>query len=886
MRRMIIAATLAGLLAGCQQEPEQTSQTSGGSGPATDAVAQARIGSWGVDLDNRDPNIRPGDDFFGYANGSWLKNYELPADKSSYGSFQALHEQSQERVKLLVEELAEADPQPGSIEQKIGDYYLSYLDTEAIDSAGLTPIAAQLQAIADVDSQLQLIELFGRVDLDGNQSPIEAGIDIDRMNPERWIVDVSVGGLGLPDRDYYLEDSARFSDIRAAYQAHIEKMLTLIGFDNAATAAQAVMALETSIAEVLWPRSQRRNRDLTYNLMSLEALQAAYPNFAWRGYFAANGVVPEEINLRYPSATGPVLDIIANTDLNTWKAYLSYHLLTRNAFALAQEIDDATFDFYGRVLRGQPEQQERWRRGVGLVSGRNGMGDAIGQVYVERYFPAANKAMMEDLVENLREGLRQRIAGLEWMSEDTKAYAFEKLQAFTPNIGYPSEWEDFSSVQIRADDLMGNVRAMREWQRADALERLTRPTDPAEWFMSPQTVNAYYVAQFNSITFPAGILEPPFFDPAADPAVNYGAIGAVIGHEIGHVVGNHAKRANSTARLGNVAGFIGSILTGTSAISDLSNSATNTLVTGYRRDYELEADQLGGEYLAKAGYNPLAIIDTIHVLKDHALFAKNVLKQPTVYHGLFSTHPKNDKRLYEAVQQSQHLFPDELQEPVGDFWEMVNGLAYGNEATAGLIKGTTYYHAALRVVIAFPSDWDVVNTTSEIIGKPIVGTGDASIAVSRLASPAADETPLEYLTDTLKRDDLSNGREIEVNGFSGYMADIEVADGSVQARRIAVIFKNSEAYLFEGELANGADAKTFERNWNETVNSFRAMTAADLKVANEQRIEVIVATPEDTFASLARKSSIKRYPEETLRVINGMHPVGEPRAGDYIKIVQ
>lgn len=545
MRRMIIAATLAGLLAGCQQEPEQTSQTSGGSGPASDAVAQARIGSWGVDLDNRDPNIRPGDDFFGYANGSWLKNYELPADKSSYGSFQALHEQSQERVKLLVEELAEADPQPGSIEQKIGDYYLSYLDTEAIDSAGLTPIAAQLQAIADVDSQLQLIELFGRVDLDGNQSPIEAGIDIDRMNPERWIVDVSVGGLGLPDRDYYLEDSARFSDIRAAYQAHIEKMLTLIGFDNAATAAQAVMALETSIAEVLWPRSQRRNRDLTYNLMSLEALQAAYPNFAWRGYFAANGVVPEEINLRYPSATGPVLDIIANTDLNTWKAYLSYHLLTRNAFALAQEIDDATFDFYGRVLRGQPEQQERWRRGVGLVSGRNGMGDAIGQVYVERYFPAANKAMMEDLVENLREGLRQRIAGLEWMSEDTKAYAFEKLQAFTPNIGYPSEWEDFSSVQIRADDLMGNVRAMREWQRADALERLTRPTDPAEWFMSPQTVNAYYVAQFNSITFPAGILEPPFFDPAADPAVNYGAIGAVIGHEMGHGFDDQGSKSDA-----------------------------------------------------------------------------------------------------------------------------------------------------------------------------------------------------------------------------------------------------------------------------------------------------------------------------------------------------
>jgi len=363
-------------------------------------------------------------------------------------------------------------------------------------------------------------------------------------------------------------------------------------------------------------------------------------------------------------------------------------------------------------------------------------------------------------------------------------------------------------------------------------------------------------------------------------------LAAVIGHEIGHVVGQHAKRANSTARVGNIAGFIGSILTGTGAIADLSNTATNTLVTGYRRDYELEADQLGGEYLAKAGYNPLAIIDTIHVLKDHSLFAKNVLKQPTVYHGLFSTHPKNDKRLYEAVQQSQSMFPEELREPVGDFWEMVDGLVYGTEASAGLIKGTTYYHGALRVVISFPTDWDVVNNTTEIVGRPIVGAPGTSITARRLSSPAPGETPLEYLTDTLKRDDLSNGQEIDVHGFAGYMADIEVADGSAQARKIAVVFKDSNAYLFEGELASGGDEKTFAGDWLETVNSFRAMTAADLKIANDQRIAVLVAQPGDTFQSLARKSSLKSYPAETLRVINGLYPVGEPRAGDYIKIVQ
>ena len=363
-------------------------------------------------------------------------------------------------------------------------------------------------------------------------------------------------------------------------------------------------------------------------------------------------------------------------------------------------------------------------------------------------------------------------------------------------------------------------------------------------------------------------------------------LAAVIGHEIGHVVGAHAKRSNTTARIGNIAGFIGSILTGTGAIADLSNSATSTLVTGYRRDFELEADELGGEYLAKAGYNPLAIIDTIHVLKDHALFSKNVLKQPTVYHGLFSTHPKNDKRLYEAVQKSQHLFPEELQDPVGDFWGMVDGLVYGSEATAGLIKGTTYYHGSLRVVVAFPSDWDVVNRTTEVVGRPLTGGSDASIAVARSAPPEAAQSPEEYLRFTLKRDDLENGEAIEVNGFSGYTADIATTDSAVATRKIAVVFKDGNAYVFTGELRVPGDLKAFTQTWSETVGSFRSMTADDLKVASSQHIAVVVAQPSDSFASLARKSSLKRYPEETLRVLNGMHPVGEPRAGDYIKIVQ
>jgi putative endopeptidase len=251
------------------------------------------------------------------------------------------------------------------------------------------------------------------------------------------------------------------------------------------------------------------------------------------------------LNVRYPSAVQPVVDLVAETDLDTWRAYLTYHLVAGNAFALAAEIDESRFDFYGRTLRGQPEQRERWRRGVSLVGGQNGLGDAIGQVYVQRYFPAESKAMMEALVENLREALRQRIAALDWMTEETKEYAFEKLAAFTPNIGYPNKWRDYGELTIDGGSLMDNVRELRALQRAIALDRLNRPTDREEWFMTPQTVNAYYVAQFNSITFPAGILEPPFFDPAADPAVNYGAIGAVIGHEMGHGFDDQGSKSDA-----------------------------------------------------------------------------------------------------------------------------------------------------------------------------------------------------------------------------------------------------------------------------------------------------------------------------------------------------
>ena len=363
-------------------------------------------------------------------------------------------------------------------------------------------------------------------------------------------------------------------------------------------------------------------------------------------------------------------------------------------------------------------------------------------------------------------------------------------------------------------------------------------------------------------------------------------LAGVIGHEIGHVVGRHARRNNTVGLFGNIASFIGAVMTGSGAIADLGNTVTQTLRSGYGREFELEADEYGGEFLARAGYNPHAMIDVIHVLKDHSLFAKNVLNQPSVYHGLFATHPKNDKRLHDAVAKSQHILPEHLQEPERDFWQMMDGMVYGNEAATGLIKGETYYHGSLRVVVQFPSGWDVTNTTAEVLAKAPGGTTDAFITVQRLNMPDSEQTPEEFITQTLKRDDVDDGESLEINGYQAFIGTVEIAAGNAQVRTIAVVYKDDSVYLFKGEVGPVGDPAAFEGQWRATVESLRAMTADDLRVANNQRIHVIVAKPGDTYKTLAQKVSIKSYPEDTLRVINGHHPRGEPRAGDYIKIVQ
>ena len=505
---------------------------------AQDAGSKPQLGSFGIELDNRDSSIKPGDDFDRYANGHWESTYQLKDYESDYGSFDTLADLAEIQQHEIVEDLQKrTDLAPGSKEQKLRDFYASYMDLAARDKAGIAPIQPILDRIAAIDSPAKLTAAFANVDLDNGRAPVLLGVDVDRKNPDQYLVSLRVGGLGLPDKDYYLNPDARFVKIRAAYVAHIQRMLGFTGVNDidSKARAEAVMALETALAGKLWDRAALREREKTYNPTPFAELATRYPGYDWNAAFTGRGLpLPTTVNVVTPDAVNPVLEIIAKTPLPVWRDYLSLHVVRNNGPLLSQQIDEAVFDFGGKVLRGAKSQREPWKRALALVGDTDGLGDVMGEIYVSRHFKPESKASMDALVENLRKALRQNIQQLDWMGPDTKAQAYRKLETFRPKIGYPSKWRDYSSVSIVANDLMANVRQMRKYYLDDENRRVGQKTDRDEWFMTPQTINAYYNAQFNEIVFPAAILQAPFFDVNADPAVNYGAIGAVIGHEMGH----------------------------------------------------------------------------------------------------------------------------------------------------------------------------------------------------------------------------------------------------------------------------------------------------------------------------------------------------------------
>ncbi len=582
MKKTLLAATIAASLGliGCSQ-PENTEKSAADKAAMMDAQSaengQAELGSFGVDLTARNEAIKPGDDFFMYASGTWYDNYELPADKTRYGAFTGLAERSEEQVKNIIDGLLEKESL-NKEEQLVHDFFVAYMDTDTINEKGLSPISDVLSTIENMSTKKDLTEVFGNAWLTGAGSPINGGMWYNRLDPNEYQLSVGVGGLGLPDRDYYLSDDERFVKIREAYEAHIAQMLGFAQVENPEEKAAEILALETEIANVQWPREKRRDRDLTLNQIERAKLSDDYPNFDWDTYFAQTGYKVPELNISQPEPVKAVIEIINDTALDKWKSYLTYHTIKNNAGLLSEDIYLANFDFYGTTLSGQQEPRPRWKRAVSQMSGTQSLGFAIGKIYVNEYFPESSKTQMAELVENLRTALGQRIDNLDWMGEETKVNAKEKLMAFRPKIGYPDKWQPFEGLSIKSDDLVGNVRNLRSFFHEESVAKELEKTDRERWGMTPQQVNAYYNSSFNEIVFPAAILQPPFFDPNADPAVNYGAIGAVIGHEMGHGFDDQGSK------------------------SDANGIQRNWWTDADRAAFEAKADKLAAQY---SQYEPI-----------------------------------------------------------------------------------------------------------------------------------------------------------------------------------------------------------------------------------------------------------------------------------------
>ncbi|MCU1596868.1 MAG: peptidase [Glaciihabitans sp.] len=500
----------------------------------------------GILISELDSSVRPQDDLFRHVNGKWITRTEIPSDKARYGSFYVLAEEAEKAVRAIIEESQGAEP--GTEQRKFGDVYASFMDEKRVEELGaapLRPLLAEVNAINDIPS---LLTVMGEFERKGTSGFFQLFVDNDPGNPERYLVFVEQAGLGLPDESYYREE--KFAEIRTKYVEYLERILTLAGVEASGERADRILALETAIAAGHWDNVKSRDSEATYNLQTWDEFARSAGTVDLNIWLKAIGVpdgAMDELVVRQPSFIESLSALLTADRLESWKDWLGWQVIRSNAGYLSSDFVNANFDFYGKTLTGTPELRARWKRGVSLVEGS--LGEAVGRIYVERHFPEAAKTAMDILVGNLVEAYRESITGLEWMTETTRGKAIEKLDKFTPKIGYPVKWRDYSKLATNADDLLGNIAAVNEFEFQRELGKIGKPLDRDEWFMTPQTINAYYNPGFNEIVFPAAILQYPFFVEGRDAAANYGAIGAVIGHEIGHGFDDQGSKFDGDGRL-------------------------------------------------------------------------------------------------------------------------------------------------------------------------------------------------------------------------------------------------------------------------------------------------------------------------------------------------
>ena len=511
------------------------------SSAATATIEAPRMGAWGIDTAGMDKSLSPGADFFGYVNGNWAKTTEIPADRSSFGAFATLRDLSEVRVRQLVESYQLGDPAKDGDQAKVAAIYRGFLDEAAIEALGDKPLQPKLAAIRAVKSKDDMATLMGQSLGRVGGSFFGAFVNDDSKNPDYYALYMGQSGLGLGDRELYLQE--KFAPQKTRYQQYVADMLKLAGWANANTAAADIVAMETRIAEAHWTRAESRNRDKTYNPMTLAELNAQAPGFPWAAFMTAAGVAKADKAIVSQNTAFPkIARIFAETDLETLKAWQAFHTADDAAPFLSKAFVDTQFDFRSKFMNGQPEQRERWKRAVSYAEGA--LGEAIGRDYVKLYYTPEAKTAMDELVTNVKAAMKTRIEGLQWMSPETKVQALDKLANFGLKIGHPDKWRDYSALEIRNGDFFGNMERAAAFEWAYRTNRLGQKVDKSEWGMTPQTVNAYYSPVRNEIAFPAAILQPPFFDPKADPAVNYGAIGGVIGHEISHGFDDQGRKSD------------------------------------------------------------------------------------------------------------------------------------------------------------------------------------------------------------------------------------------------------------------------------------------------------------------------------------------------------